>query len=84
MSNKAKKLQPKLIQIEGQSKLMLLRRAMIAVDQGRAVLVKGMVRFLDDQTYFGYNTAPEIVGWRGRQSGSKAFGGPSVLQAYRG
>lgn len=59
---------------------MLKSRAMVAVDAGRAILVNGMVRFLEDQTHLGYNTAPEYSGIGGRQSG---FGGPTVVQYFR-
>ena len=51
------------------------------IDKGLAVLVRGCVRFIADTSHLGYNTAPEIAGWRGRQSGAA---GPTVLQAYRG
>jgi len=51
---------------------------MEAIDQGRAVLVRGKIRFIEDSKHLGYNSAGGNWIWGGRQSGP---GGPTVLQA---
>ncbi len=59
---------------------MLASRAIQKVDQGRAIIVNGLVRFLKADPHPGYDAAPEYAGFRGKQSGE---GGPTVVQFYR-
>lgn len=59
---------------------MLLSRANARVDQGRAIIVNGLVRFLKADPHPGYDAAEEYAGFKGKQSG---HAGPTVVQFYR-
>jgi hypothetical protein len=60
---------------------MLASRAMQKVDQGRAIIVNGLVRFLKADPHPGYDAAEGYVGFNGRKSG---YAGPNVVQFFRG
>ncbi len=68
-----------IIGIEGGG-YMLASRANAKVDQGRAIIVNGLVRFLKHDPHPGYEQAAEYAGFAGRQSG---YAGPQVVQFYR-
>ncbi len=55
-------------------------RAKEFLDMGIAVMVNGMLRFTQDQTHLGYNTAAPYVRFAGRQSG---YAGPQTMQFFR-
>lgn len=59
---------------------MLLSRANLKVDAGRAIIVNGLVRFLKDDAHPGYDAADEYAGFHGRQSG---YAGPQTVQFWR-
>ena len=59
---------------------MLLSRANAKVEQGRAIIVNGLVRFLKHDPHPGYEAAAEYAGFGGRESG---HGGPTVIQYFR-
>lgn len=59
---------------------MLAYRANQKVDQGRAVIVNGLVRFLKHDPHPGYEAADPYTGFGGKPSG---YGGPSVIQYFR-
>ena len=72
---KKRKFRP-LIPVENGT-VMLLSRAKERVAAGTAVIINGRVRFLDP-TGAGYERAPSVLHWGGRQSGAA---GPIVMQA---
>lgn len=78
LAKRNRKFRP-IIGIEGGG-YTLLSMGMRAVDEGRAVLVNGMIRYTEDSKHLGYNRAPAILKWCGRKSG---YAGPSVMQAIR-
>lgn len=78
LAKKNRKFRP-LIGIEDGG-YMLLARANQKVDQGRAIIVNGLVRFLKEDPNPGYEAAAEYAGFHGRQSGAY---GPTVIQFYR-
>ena len=59
---------------------MLRLRAIQKVDQGRAIIVNGLVRFLKEDPHPGYDAAAEYASFGGRQSG---YAGPTVIQFER-
>lgn len=59
---------------------MLLSRANIKVDLGRAIIVNGLVRFLPDDSHPGYDACRDAFNPGGRPSG---YGGPIVVQYQR-
>ena len=60
---------------------MLASRAMQKVDQGRAIIVNGLVRFLKEDPHPGYDAAEGYTAFHGRQCGKF---GPTVVQFERG
>ena len=59
---------------------MLASRASAKVDQGRAVIVNGLVRFLKEDPHPGYDAAAGYTGFSGKKSGPY---GPQVIQFHR-
>ena len=59
---------------------MLASRANQKVDQGRAIIVNGLVRFLKHDPHPGYEAAEGYAGFHGRRSGAN---GPVVVQFFR-
>ena len=72
-----------IIGIEGGG-YMLLARAMQKVDDGRAVIVSGLVRFLKEDQHPGYEAAPGYARFAGSVSYDPDMGGgPTVVQFFR-
>ena len=79
MNKKKARFSRPLIGIEGGG-YMLLSRANLKIDHGRAVMVNGLVRFLKEDPHPGYDAAAEYSSFGGRQSGPY---GPIVIQFER-
>lgn len=79
MNKKKARFSRPLIGIEGGG-YMLLSRANLKVDMGRAAIVNGLVRFLKEDPHPGYDAAAEYTSFGGAKSG---YAGPTVIQFRR-
>lgn len=72
-----------LVGVEGGG-YMLQSRAQSKVDQGLAIIVNGLVRFLKEDRHPGYDAAPGYGSFNGKTSFDPVLGGgPQVVQFFR-
>lgn len=79
MKKKKARFNRQIIGCEGGG-YMLLSRANAKIDEGRAVIVNGLVRFLKIDRHPGYEAAQGYTRFAGKQSG---YAGPTVIQFRR-